>query len=148
MAEKYDSRLGGQISTHKPSLIYPAIVTIICLPLALGGAYVTKNGGGVAPLILALLSLLFMVSYLVQNRKKRLIIFEHGICLEKMTGAKTVLWRNITKVNITYSYVQDPYAAIDISIRQREGPRLVLNTSWSNRKMLIDNLAFLFSNKS
>lgn len=148
MSNIYDPRLGTVLSAHRASLIYPILSLAICLPLSIGGFYVSANGGGNIPLILAAISLAFMTIYIGLNRKKKLTVCEHGICIESISGMRSILWRNITKVTITYSCVQNPYSVIDISIRQSGGPRIVVNTNWSNRRQLIENLRFLFTSKA
>jgi len=81
----------------------------------------------------------------MMHQKQRLSVFENGMRYETMFGTKTLLWRNITKIHVTYSYVYDPNSVLKVSLKQKDGPKVAFDMNWKNRRELVKLLLPILS---
>ncbi len=135
-----DPRFGSLISEHRHTYTYPVLVGLVAACLFIGGVFVAVYAQPVAGSIVALASVAIAVPYIYVQSRHRLYVYENGLRLAKGGTVQPLLWRDIAKVNVSYSYHAHPDTIIDIDFRQGVGPRLVLRMNWTRRKELARHL--------
>jgi hypothetical protein len=135
-----DPALGKVISEHRHTLTYPLIVSSVALGLLLLCVLAAVNGAVAVGLGLGVPIAAGTAAFVWSQSRHRLYVHENGIRLVKRRSANSVTWDRVERINTTFSYHSHPDTIIDVSIRQRQGPRLVLRMNWSNRKELARHL--------
>jgi hypothetical protein len=149
MSDPRETLLGKMLSDHKPSYFYFIFFTAGGACLIFGGLFVYLNLGQVAVLYVSLGTAVALSLFLLSHFKRRLTIYEDGIRLKSLFGKKQLLWRDISKVHVTYnSYVPgDLDAILKITLRGNDGTTIGFDMNWLKRKELLRLLSPIISKK-
>jgi len=125
--------LGRSVSRHRRSWFYPGVALLIGVPIVLALLRVAEESGSRALFLVALLlagALAFLVG---AERKRRLVLCEHGLAVLPLFGAERLVpWTELTATFLTIHKSElGPAQVGSLRLETRAGRRLRLDTNWS-----------------